>query len=160
MPEIPSLDILIAKYPNGNPEDVAKVVGGTVEEYFTKYSEFRDTCAVRVSHALNLGGDPIPWAGGNLDNIYIKGIKVRTYKGANGKFYFFSTIDMRVYLNTRYKRAKEITPKAEAEKKLKGRKGIIAFGWFHIDLWDGEKCTRKCYFDHEKVDSIFFWESR
>lgn len=161
MPKIPAIETLIEKYPNGNAPDVAKVVGGTVEKNFNnpKYTAYKDTCAIRVSHALNLAGDPIPWAGGNIDNPYRKGTKVRTDKGGNGKYYIYSTLDMRAYLIVRYGQPKKFPGGAETKEKIKGLKGIIAFGWVHIDLWNGTGCERSCYFEDPRTDQILLWET-
>ncbi len=159
MPSLPSIEILDMKYAAGPKEDVAALIGGTVEANINdpKYTAYKDTCAIRVSRALNYAGDPIPPAGGGVDNPYVAG-KVRTDKGGDGKFYIYSTYDMRAYLNTRYGKAKKFPPTATSAD-VKDLKGIIAFGFLHIDLWDGEKCSRKCYFGDKRIlnDNILVW---
>jgi len=84
---------------------------------------------------------------------------VRTDKVGNGKYYIYSTLDMRAYLNTRYGKSERFTQDDKPKEKLQGRKGIIAFGWIHIDLWDGADCARHCYFDDKRVTEIIFWET-
>lgn len=160
MPKIPSLKLLKEKYPLGTGQDVATLVGGTVESNYNdpKYTAYKDTCAIRVSRALNYAGDPIPPTG-NLDNPYTKG-KVRNDKGGDKKRYIYSTYDIRVYLNTRYGHAKKFKSSAKPED-LSGVKGIIAFGFLHIDLWDGTSCHNHCYFGDSRIanDSIYVWET-
>ena len=107
---------------------------------------------------MNYGGDPIPYVGG-VDNPYVPG-KLRTDKGGDDKRYFFSTYDMRVYLNARYGYGKKFKPSATAAD-LAGVKGIIAFGFLHLDIWDGSGCSRHCYFGDSRIanDNIFVWET-
>jgi hypothetical protein len=160
MPKIPAIEVLFSKYAYGTPAEVAAIVGGQVRANLLnpKYVEYKDTCAIRVSHALNQGGDPIPWAGGGVNNPYVGG-KVRTDKGGDGKFYIYSTLDMRAYLDTRYGKAERFKMSDKPAEKLQGRIGIIAFGWVHIDLWFGTKCAKQCYFDHKNVTEVLFWKT-
>lgn len=162
MPSIPYVELLLMEYPHGQAADVGVVVGGTVQKNLEnpKYTAYKDTCAIRVSRTLNYGGDPIPWAGGGLDNPFRPGTKVRTDKGGDGKFYIYSTLDMRAYLNTRYGKPKKFPPTATAAD-LKGLKGIIAFGFLHIDIWDGDKAARASYFGDPRIskDNILLWET-
>ncbi len=161
MPKIPPIELLTIGYAYGNVEDVAVTVGGTVKSNLLneKYKAYKETCAIRVSHALNQAGDVIPWAGGNIDNPYRPGTKVRTDKGGNGKFYIYSTLDMRAYLNTRFGYPKKFPPGEQTREKIKDIKGIIAFGFVHIDIWNGKGCANHCYFDHSKTDEILLWET-
>ena len=160
MPKIPAIEVLFTKYAYGTAEEVAEVVGGDVKTNLRNpnYTAYKDTCAIRVSHALNQGGDPIPNTGGGVNNPYVGG-KVRTDKGRDGKFYIYSTLDMRAYLDTRYGRAKRFKTSDDPQAKLEGKQGIIAFGFVHIDLWYGTKCAKQCYFDHKNVSEILFWET-
>jgi hypothetical protein len=167
MPEIPPMGTMLEKYPHGNPADVAVVVGGVVQKNLQdqNYKDYKDTCAIRVSHALNLAGDPIPASAAKIANPFRPGSKVRLDKGDSG-FYIYSTLDMRAYLNTRYGQAKVFKPKKgvdrEAEIKGLSLKGIIAFGWIHIDLWDGAGCARSCYFKDPRVKDkeILLWVTK
>lgn len=160
MPTIPYVELLLMKYPHGPKEDVAILIGGTVQKNLEdpKYTSYKDTCAIRVSRTLNYGGDPIPWAGGGIPNSFRPGSKVRTDKGSDGMFYIYSTLDMRAYLNTRYGKPKKFASNATAAD-LKGLKGIVAFGFLHIDVWDGEKTARASYFGDKRIanDSILLW---
>jgi hypothetical protein len=38
-------------------------------------------------------------------------------------------------------------------------KGIIGFGYLHIDLWDGSGCSRHCYFGDSRVKEIVLWKA-
>lgn len=152
--------MLQSNYLTGTIEEVAVLVGGTVEKNLldAKFTSYKDTCAIRVSRALNYGGDPIPPVG-NIDNPYVKG-KLRTDKGADNRRYFFSTYDMRVYLDTHYGHGKKFKASATAAD-LAGVKGIIAFGFLHLDVWDGTGCSRHCYFGDSRIlnDNIYVWET-
>jgi hypothetical protein len=160
MPKIPSVSNLQTHYPTGTVEEVAKLVGGTVEKNLLNaaFTAYKDTCAIRVSRALNYGGDPIPYIG-NIDNPYVKG-KLRTNKGSDDKRYIYSTYDMRVYLNMRFGYGKKFKSTATAAV-LASVKGIIAFGFLHIDNWDGTGCSRSCYFGDSRItnDNIYVWET-
>jgi hypothetical protein len=160
MPKIPAIETLIQKFAYGTPEEVAEIVGGEVKTNLLdkNYTAYKETCAIRVSHALNQGGDPIPSAGGGVSNKYVGG-KVRTDKGKDGKFYIYSVLDMRAYLETRYGRPLTIKIKENPQAKLAGKKGIIAFGFVHVDLWNGEGCERQCHFDHKSVSEVLLWET-
>jgi Type VI secretion system (T6SS), amidase effector protein 4 len=142
MPQIPSVATLVKNYPTGSADAAAKLVGGTVEANYSnpKYKAYKNTCAIRVSRALNYAGDPIPAAGGGISNPFMKDKKIRTDKGGDGKRYIYSTYDIRAYLTGRYGQPKRF-PGTATKADLAGVKGIIAFGFFHIDVWDGSKCA-------------------
>jgi hypothetical protein len=144
MPHIPSLAKLQGAYPGSDysAESVAHLIGGTVESNFSdpKYTAYKNTCAIRVSRALNYGGDPIPYGGGGVPNPHMADKKVRTDKGGDGNWYIYSVYDMRAYLSGRYKHPKRFAGTATREQ-LADVKGIIAFGFWHVDIWDGTTCT-------------------
>jgi hypothetical protein len=158
MPPIPTLANLQAQYPLGSAAEIAKLIGGQVEKNFNdpNYKAYKDTCAIRISRALNYGGDPIPYVG-NINNPYVGGT-IRSDKGGDDKRYIYSTYDMRVYLNMRYGHGKKF-PSSSASEDLSGAKGIIAFGFLHLDLWDGTNCYNHCYFGSPSIanDSIYVW---
>jgi hypothetical protein len=57
--------------------------------------------------------------------------------------YIFAVPDMRVYLNKRYIEEENYNGSKEAMvRKIKDRQGILAFGYFHIDLWLGSNIQR------------------
>jgi len=160
MPKIPSVTKLQTNYPSGTVDQIAKLVGGEVEKNLlnAKFTSYKDTCAIRVSRALNYGGDPIPYIG-SIDNPYVKG-KLRANKGSDDKRYIYSTYDMRVYLNVRYGYGKKFKSTVTATD-LAGVKGIIAFGFLHLDIWDGTGCSGHCYFSDSRIanDNIYVWET-
>ena len=69
---------------------------------------------------------------------------------------------MKEYLKKRYGEPKEVT-----KETAKGMKGIIWFDtrgvtneWInatgHIDLWDGTKCKKKCFWP--EATKVYIWE--
>jgi hypothetical protein len=144
MPHIPSLTKLLANYPGAvytSGDSVAELIGGTVKANFTnpQYAAYKNTCAIRVSRALNYGGDPIPFAGAGLPNPHMADRKIRTDKGGDGQWYIYSVYDMRAYLSGRYGHPKRFAGTAK-KSDLAGIKGIIAFAAWHVDIWDGTTC--------------------
>lgn len=164
MPALPSIDNLFLHYPfpQGDITQVANLIGGTVGANLLNpnYPAYKETCAIRISRALNYAGDPIPPIG-QIDNPLRKGEKLRADKGADGKRYIFSTYDIRAYLNMRYGFAKKFPPNTTSDE-LSALKGIIAFGYVHIDLWNGSGCARFCLFGHSGIsgDNILVWEAK
>ncbi|MDQ3800279.1 MAG: type VI secretion system amidase effector protein Tae4 [Acidobacteriota bacterium] len=160
MAKIPSIESLFAAYPTGSVEEVAVVVGGDVAKNLRNlnYPAYKDTCAIRVSRALNYGGDPIPFAR-NID-VPQTGGKVRYDMGGDKMRYIYSTYDIRAYLNVRYGRARKF-PGTATESDVAGVIGIIAFGFYHIDLWDGGKCAGHAYFGVGDVtkENVWVWET-
>lgn len=142
MPHIPSLFNLIAQYPTGAADGVVEAIGGTVETNYSNpaFKEYKNTCAIRVSRALNYAGDPIPAAGGGISNPYMTHHRIRADKGGDGKWYIYSTYDIRAYLTGRYMQPKRF-PGTATKADLEKIKGIMAFGFYHIDVWDGSFCA-------------------
>lgn len=165
MPQIPPLAELEKHYPGpggGSAESVVALVGGTVKKNFDESAAYRDTCCVRVSRSLNYGGDPIPAAGGGIANPYMDHKRVRTYKGGDGKWYICSCYDIRAYLVGRYGHAKKANrfPGTASMEDLAGVTGIIAFGFWHIDIWNGTSCVgHNRGFSNAKVREILVWTS-
>lgn len=161
MPKIPTIEMLFLKYAYGTIDDVANLIGGTVAANIRnpKYINYKDTCAIRVSRALNYAGDPIPPLGG-FAHPTMKGEKLRSDKGGDEKRYIYSTTDMREYLNKRYGYPKKFPGNATADD-VKGLRGIIAFGYVHIDLWDRGTVANSSFFGNAKVanDSVLIWET-
>lgn len=99
---------------------------------------FKNSCAIRVSEALNQSGDPVP---------YTPGKTVSGAADANGKknWYFYRVNDLKDYL-MRTRRAPEVYAPSEWKTSLAGRKGILMFEvheWDdaagHFTLFDGKK---------------------
>jgi hypothetical protein len=114
--------------------EVKKMIGGDVDaKYIT------NTCAIRLSHALNYHGFPVP--GGFADLL--------TVRGADKKRYALRVKQMRPWLNYRIGK-----PDFDLKKKagtafdkalIAKRNGIIGFdiafgdATGHLDLWDGAR---------------------
>lgn len=71
-----------------SPASFYEYIGGPLGEWAKKNPEqFQNTCAARLSRALNYGGFEIP-----------KGV-AGTYKGGDGKYYFINAKQMESYLS-------------------------------------------------------------
>ena len=83
--------------------------------------------------------------------------KIRTDRGGDHKWYIYSTYDIRAYFIGKYgapKRFKGTATKAD----LANVKGIVAFGFYHVDVWDGNKCAgHGGGFDNSQVQEILVW---
>lgn len=164
MPHIPPLAELTKNYPGpngGSPESVVALIGGVVEKNFNdpNYPAYKDTCCIRVSRSLNYGGDPIPVAGGGIANPYMDHKRIRTDKGGDAKWYIYSCYDMRAYLVGRFGTPKSFAGTA-AMTDLADITGIIAFGFWHVDVWNGSSCVgHNRGFNNPKVKEILVWKA-
>jgi hypothetical protein len=139
-------------------EEVKKMIGGNVNGNW-----ITNTCAIRLSRALNYNGTSVP---GNFAGL-------ATVKGGDGKRYAFRVREMDAWL--RFALGK---PDLEATKKsgaafdkssLSGLKGIIGFdirfsdATGHLDLWDGaqfssEYKTTQSYFT--EATRVWLWKAK
>ncbi len=146
---LPAIEIMFMHYPQGGVSHIARLIGGTVQRNLEneQFQSYKDTCAIRVSRSLNYSGKPIGYAGP----------KVRTNRGRDKKRYVYSTRDIRLYLNSRFGKPVKFPVGTEA-KDVRDYYGIIAFGYLHIDLWDGyqNKCAGNDYFGGRE---ILIWET-
>jgi len=155
----PSVDSLFKNYPVGTPESVALKIGGTVKSNFESpsYKAYKNTCAIRVSRALNYAGQVIPQGGGGISNPFMDNKKIRTDRGGDHRWYIYSTYDIRAYFLGKYghpRRFKGAATKAD----LANIKGIVAFGFFHVDIWDGKNCAGHDHgFNEPTVHEILVW---
>ncbi len=103
-------------------------VGGKLKVNFDTNKSFSEggTCAVRVSSACNLGGDPIP-----AKKDLPKG--VRMLKDAEGNSYIYSAGEFAKYVSNRYGPPENI----KSFDVISGKKGFIYFSSGHVDLFDG-----------------------
>lgn len=165
MPQIPSLANLLKDYPGADRDGaaVAVLIGGSVQKHFEdkNFKAYKDTCAIRVSRALNQGGDPIPQGGGKLSNPYMDHKKIRTDKGGDGRFYIYSVYDLRAYLTGRYGQPKRYKKTiTQSELAAQNVKGIIVFAFWHADIWDGTSCAyHNGGFGQAKVQEILVYPS-
>jgi hypothetical protein len=144
----PSFTALRTAYPMGSALDVCTFVGGKVKLNYDNDPLYRNTCAIRLSRALNYTGYPIERGVANTS----------CNSGADKKWYIFRMADLANYLTV--KLGDPVTlPVDVPAKALAGRRGIVAWGKVHIDLWDGQSACTASYFESEKVkDPIRFWE--
>lgn len=155
-------------YPNpqasGLMRESSKIVkaeiGGQVGAEWIK-----NTCAIRLSHALNYAGAPIPKDAPGLNVV----------KGGDGKWYAYRVNEMRHYLESTYGPPTfNLESKAydgmfnsdddEMKKTLAGHRGIIMFdvpsfgktATGHLDVWDGAQVRYSDEFVLAK--RVLLWE--
>jgi hypothetical protein len=131
-------------YPS--PDDAKTLIGGHVNEDW-----ITNTCAIRISRALNYNGIAVPGSFAGLSTV----------KGGDGKRYAFRVRELHNWLNhslgkpdfDRKKKSGDAFDKSE----LSALKGIIGFDIHfsdatgHFDLWDGTG------FSHEYQTSGEYW---
>lgn len=114
---------------------------------------FQNSCALRLSRALNYGGKPIPF------------IRQQTGSGSDNKWYFYKIKHMVPYLKKVFGEPKIVKERRAIDLRdaFQGQQGII---WFdirwpdatgHVTLWDGKRCGDKCYFDDDKMRKVSLW---
>jgi hypothetical protein len=150
MAQLHSYSALWTEYPDyfnyPQPEDVKTYIGGNVDaDWIT------NTCAIRLSRALNYNGAPIP----------AKFAGLHTVKGGDGKRYAFRVRELHQWLDhalgapdfdTKKKRGDDFD-----KTQLSGKQGIIGFDIHfadatgHFDLWDGKT------FSHEYQTTGEYW---
>ena len=125
-----------AKYPT--LRDLHTFIGGTLIKNIgvPGFGESGNTCAVRMSRALNYGNLPV-------SAKLTKSLGIKTMTGADDKLYMFQVRQMKVYLHT----ALGVTPSKVFKnfgEAFMNKQGIVAFdvtGWNdasgHVALWDG-----------------------
>ncbi|NIJ51146.1 T6SS effector amidase Tae4 family protein [Dyadobacter arcticus] len=127
-----------------------------------------NTCCIQMSIAMNKSQMPIenydyfdPWLTPDKDPA--KSNRVRALPDNKGNNYIYSVLDMKVYLNKKYFQAENY--QRPYKKNIMGRKGIIAFGVSHMDLWDGKEFHQEQIFGgwsawdaSDGAGGIFFWE--
>ena len=129
---LPNFDNMAANYPIGSAAEVKTAVGGNVDAAW-----ITNTCVVRVSQALNYGGDPIVAATGLL-----------TVSGVDKKRYALRVKEFRKYMVSRYGKPSVVAVKGSSglidRSSFNGKRGIICFevkGWTdatgHFSLWNG-----------------------
>jgi hypothetical protein len=154
----PKIASLLPFYPAHNsPEEVAELVGGDIGKSIKE--DNWETCCIRLSRALNYGGSPVQGFG-NIANTFIgiPGAHVRAQRGADKKWYIYSTYDLRAYLSVKFGQPKRF-PGSATQADVKGMPGIIMFGWRHVDLWDGNSVARLDLFAAGSVltDGLYLW---
>lgn len=165
MAKVPSLSKLLDNYPDGKLDGaaVAVLIGGSVRKHFEdpKFAAYKNTCAIRVSRALNYAGQPIPWAGGGLPNPYMADKKIRTDGGGDKRHYIYSVYDLRAYLTGKYGQPRKFSAAiTQQELAKKGLQGIIVFAFYHADVWKGDTCAyHNGGFGEPKVQEVLVYPS-
>jgi hypothetical protein len=137
----------IHKYVKGIPKDDPKT---------EDVDEGWETCCIQMSHAVNLAGVIIPSTA--------RGIGIHQ----NNKNYVLNVPDMRECLNTNYKDPENFQGGARIAliSQIIDRRGILAFGNRHIDLWNKTNIHRPAMYIMSAIweapstlrDGIYFWE--
>jgi len=139
---IPPFAVLSTFYPNywfyRSPKDVQKLIGGETQE-----GDITNTCAIRMSHAMNGAGVQVPRNWG----------KVTNRRGANKRYYILRVSDLRSWMQSRFGaptlELRKKAGRAFDRKEIEGYLGVIAFdigftdATGHFDLWYGDR------FSHE-----------
>jgi hypothetical protein len=113
-------------------------IGGSLTKNIDSpgFGESGNTCAVRMSRALNYATLPIAAK-------LVKKLSIETMTGDDGKLYIFRVREMRTYLKSTLGGTPSTVTKGFDTAFVK-KKGIVAFdvdGWSdasgHLTLWDG-----------------------
>ncbi len=151
-------------------DNVYSFVGGDVAQARVNYpNETNNTCALKVSIALNA-------AGVNIPEITTLNGEPGTLQGADGNFYFLNAKALNIWMRKTFGTFPQNSNHVEYHKSeggnngknfpsiLNGKKGIYSmipespnnFGASgHADLFNGDTCAAGCYFP--SVGKIDFW---
>jgi Type VI secretion system (T6SS), amidase effector protein 4 len=148
----PDVATLWSQYPAGKtPQEVVDDIGGKVKANYKPDTIYGNTCAIRVSRALNLGG----W---DIDKAVAKTANARWNSGGDKKAYVYAVSDLSGYLTAMYG-APTSFPTNAKKADLAGKQGIIAFGEHHIALWNGTDVLEGDYFGSAEIKHpILLWE--
>jgi hypothetical protein len=155
--QLPPLGDMWPNYPRGLKTEVADEIGGTVAKNIRDHDW--ETCCIRLSRSLNLGGRPVEHFAHLPNPALGKDAKVRAIKGGDNKWYIYSCYDLRVYLEKTFGRPRPFGSYKESD--LSGVRGIIMFAFRHVDLWNGSEVRYNKDFTSGKktVREILVWES-
>lgn len=170
---LPSWSAFEAAYPkHGDPlydtpiEVYTKIGGSILEQYNSNPPKYQNTCALRISKALNYSGVNIPEGEGR-------------YKGADGKYYFLSAKALLVWMKKTFGTPTGSNHLLGSQGGTNGqnfpglvgmKKGIYMMipnypgnNYFgasgHADMIEGGSCDGGCYFNAKGgVHEIFIWE--
>lgn len=144
-----------------------RALGGGAERAISDdgFGENGNTCASRVSVALN-------WAGSPIDLTITSRLGIPTLKAADGNHIIFRVSELRRYLLDAYG-TPDIDEIPPFDDKYRGTPGIVAFtvqGWSdatgHMALYDGQEYREA---DHDDVPAVYpyvtvvrteFWKLR
>lgn len=140
---LPSFGVLATLYPDywryPSPKSVQTLTGGETAD-----PDITNTCAIRMSHAMNGAGVVVPPTWGRVTNR----------RGANRRYYIIRVTDLRTFLESRLGPPTiDLRPRGGRSVdrgEVAGYKGVIAFdigftdATGHFDLWYGDR------FSHEQ----------
>lgn len=161
---LPAYRLLKSSYPHPSSKstkDLLDEIGGQPRKEF---SDTVNTCALRVSYALNGANAPIR----KLANLTV-------YAGDNSKLYVVGVPAMKRYLTKTYGEPKEIYSYGKYSKEVANMngQGIILFEWQgriadfgatgHVDLAEISRgtpvCEGHCYFVAGPMKA-YFWSTQ
>ncbi len=151
------------------PEKMYNSLGGTIATFYS--GPETNTCAVRLSKALNYSGVVIPY------------ISNKTFVGSDGKYYFKAAYELNIWMRKTFgtNPATSTTPLninhfqisgsqagvhgSNLPSLLKGKKGIYSiyssdFSWAsgHADmLYPNSKCANNCHFGDAPIYRLDVW---
>jgi hypothetical protein len=137
------------KYPT--LRDLHTFIGGALAKNIDEpgFGANGNTCAVRMSRALNYGNLPV-------SAKMVKSLGIATMTGADGKLYIFRVRELKIYLRS----ALGVTPSKvfkNFDQAFIGKQGIVAFdvsGWSdasgHVALWNGS-AFREAHDDYRNL---------
>jgi hypothetical protein len=134
---------------------VYNFIGGNVAYNYNHFSDdFANSCAIKLSYALNMAGHTIPAISGETLTSDIDG------DGSN-EYYIYRVSAMIPFLDGNFGTGERLS--IGELGTLNGREGIIAFGdcnfsdaTGHVALWDGERVVGSSFDD--RCASIIFWD--
>ena len=141
---------------------VKKFIGGDVND-----SDISNTCTIRMSHAMNLGGAAVPQVWGKSEGKHIF-----NRRGKNGHFYIIRVANFRTWMEHKFGKPaldfKKQSGVSFDRTRIAGHEGVIAFdigfadATGHFDLWyrdqfSHEKTAGKDYF--ALAQRISLWSS-
>jgi len=119
--------------------ELADQLGGKVEVNIEgNLAAFGNTCAIRISRALNGAGHLVPYS-----------TSPRVISDKDRRWYIYSVSELSAYLKKTY--GPPYAPPKREMTNLSGMRGIIIFhggipgATGHADLWNGSHCEGTCY---------------
>ena len=140
----PSFELMWASFPDHTKyptlRDLHTHIGGALAKNIDVpgFGPVGNTCAVRMSRALNYGNLPI-------SPKLVKQLNVSAMTGKDGKLYIFRVRDMKAYL-AKALGGSPLKVTKDFGEAFQGKRGMVSFdvvGWSdasgHLALWDGEQ---------------------
>jgi len=147
MAALPDFDTLRGNYPDGDPNKVKSSIGGKINaDWIT------NTCAIRLSRALNYSGVHIP--------THYEGLSVLS--GADAMWYAFRMRELKKWLEATFGEPDFVKVQPAGghitRQSFAVMHGIVAFdiefddASGHLDLWDGSS------YIHQSTDPRDYFE--